>query len=71
MEFFVVYQNPTDYPGKFVVRRQVVKGKWVRADAKPLCVVSTLQEARSAIPAGLYRQERHSDDTLAIVEVWF
>jgi hypothetical protein len=71
LEFFVVYHNPSDFPGKFVVRRQVVGPNGIKADEDTLCVALTLDEARSVIPAGLYRQERHPDDTPVIVEVWF
>jgi hypothetical protein len=70
-EMFTVYQNPSDYPGKFVVRSQIIRaGKVIPADS-PLIVADTLAEARLAIPFGLYRSPRHPQDDPVIVEVWF
>ena len=67
MDVFAVYQNPSDYPGKFVVRKFVGENP----DEKPLCVEDTLEEARKKIPAGLHRADRIPNDDVVIIETWF
>ena len=55
---YVIYANPSDYPGKYVVRRQVVTSTAIVNDAEPLGVVDTLDQARALLPVML------------IVETW-
>ena len=53
---FVVYgPTTTDYPGRFVVRRRSIGRDGIRADARPLGLGMTLDEARRHIPTGLVR----------------
>lgn len=72
---FVIYANPRDFPGKFVVRRWLVgrmggnRGTY-GADEKPTAVVDTLEEARGAVPSGLIRLDRSAHDDHAVHEVW-
>lgn len=65
-----VYFNPSDYPGKFVVRFWVVTAAGVEKSAEPMAVVDTLEEARAAIPRGAVRLDRSEHDEPVIVEVW-
>lgn len=67
---WTVYQNPSDFPGKFVVRASAILAGRVVMDPEATCVVETLEEARRAIPPGLYRQPRQRLDDPCIVEVW-
>lgn len=74
LPMFVVYDSPTDYPGRYVLRRLVVQddGKIVH-DAKPLAVAlrshpAALAAVRLPIPAGLVRA---GDPDPRILEVWF
>lgn len=46
---WAVYKDPSDYPGKFVVRRFI----GMNAKKEPEVVADTLDEARRVIPAGL------------------
>lgn len=70
LDIYVVYKDPSDYPDKFVVRRQsVVNGDLLIAE-KPEIVCDTLEEARKAIPRFLFRLDRHPGDVLSIVESW-
>lgn len=71
LPMWVVYANPSDFPGKFVVRRQLVYAGQVVPDHKPRFVGDSLEEARASIPPGLYRQNRHPEDESQIVETWF
>lgn len=67
---YVIYDNPRDYPGKFVVRRQWPHDGQVIADKEALAVVDTLDQARAALPDGLIRFDRHPNDDSVIVEAW-
>lgn len=66
MTIFVVYLNPRDYPGRFVVRRW----RGLFADIVPTAVVDTLEQARAAVPRGLTCVAPHCDDDPVIVETW-
>lgn len=67
---FAIYQNPTDYPGRFVVRGWTWTASSLAPDAEPTAVVDTLDAARAAIPAGLVCEPRAPGDDPVIVEVW-
>jgi hypothetical protein len=64
IEFYVVYDDPVDYPGKFVVRRWADQG----ADSHVVC--DDLESARQAIPAGRWRIDRMPDHDPTIRELW-
>jgi hypothetical protein len=67
---YVVYENPADYPARFVVRRQWADHNGVTVELDPLIVALTLDDARAAIPRGLYRLPRFAADPPQIVETW-
>lgn len=68
---YVIYRNPRDYPGKFVVREHAVThDTGIVIVDPPLAVVGSLAAARNAVPAGLYNMGRMADDEPQIVEVW-
>lgn len=67
---WVVYENPSDYPGKFVVRVQYAERNGsVTADSEAR-IADTLDEARCFIPGGLVCLPRYADDDPVIVEAW-
>jgi hypothetical protein len=66
---WVVYENPRDYPGKFVVRRWLI-GPGTITPVAAVEVTDTLDEARAAVPDGLFCTPRMPDDDPCIVEVW-
>lgn len=70
VELWVVYKNPSDYPGKFVVRRQWASRAGEHKCVYPECVTDSLDKARSVIPGGLYRLDRMPGDDPVILEVW-
>jgi hypothetical protein len=70
LTMWVIYNNPTDYPGKFVVRRQWASRGLVHVAHDPETVTSSLIEARKAIPVGLFNIGRMPGDDRAIQEVW-
>ena len=69
MSIFVIYKNPSDYPNEFVVRVWVVAGIVVPLQ-RPLVVVDTIEQARAAMPDGLFKMDRQDDDDPCIVEAW-
>ncbi|WP_089610078.1 hypothetical protein [Dehalobacterium formicoaceticum] len=61
----VIYNNPADYPGKFVARL------WdVNKPTRYAVVKDTLEEARKAIPYFMWRIGRDEKDDPVIVEIW-
>ena len=66
LEMYVVYENPKDFPGKFVVRHW----KGLAADMEPTAIVGCLAEARAAIPEHCVCIHRFKEDDPAILEVW-
>lgn len=66
IQMWAVYENPSDFPDKFVVRRWAGK----HPDSEPLAVANTLEEARAAVPKGLQNIGRMRDDDPVLVEVW-
>lgn len=76
LESYAIYEEPLDYPGKFVVRRWTVvppagdgKTKLLQDDA-PTAICLTLAQARQAIPNGLTPIKKLPGDDPHLVEVW-
>lgn len=63
---YAVYQNPSDYPGKFVVRRWLGEAP----EEHPICVVDSLAEARKNIPSYLVMLLPAKNDDPVIIETW-
>lgn len=70
LDIYVVYADPADYPGRYVVRRQTVGRGVVDIAPEPLGVVDTLEQARHLLPDGLNWLDRQPGDEPQIVEVW-
>lgn len=70
LTIYVVYKNPSDYPGKFVTRAQYVYGRQVHIDPLPAIVSDTLEDARSIIPRTCFKLDRHPQDEPQILETW-
>jgi hypothetical protein len=65
IELLVIYKDPRDYPGKFVVRRW-----WNHIpDREPMLVCDSLEHARTAIPIHAVYLGRFDEDDPAIYEV--
>lgn len=70
MKQYAVYESPTDYPGKFVVRGFEIKNGQVIPEDKPLCISDSLREARKAIPDTFINLGRSAKDDNCMLEVW-
>lgn len=68
----VIYANPSDYPGKYVTRRQwACDDGAVRVEVDALAVVDTIEEARTAVPPETdFRLDPQPGDDPTIVECW-
>lgn len=71
IRMYVITENPSDHPGKLVVREwHIRKGE----PAKPLAefhdISDSLDDARGSIPGGLMMVPRSEDDDPVIVESW-
>jgi hypothetical protein len=65
---YVITRNPLDRPGKFVVREWLLQSEPVPLSIVAIC--DSLEEARKAIPEGMFRCGRHPGDAEVIVETW-
>lgn len=83
MEIYVIYENPSDYPGQFVVRRwriidpirvDLLKHRLIlpvlQPDQHPVAVADSLEKVRSKIPHSCTRTAPHPEDDPVILEVW-
>lgn len=64
---YCIYVKPADYPDKIVTRKFIVTDKAEPADH---LVHDTVEQARQALPAGLYRIPRNTRDEPQILETW-
>jgi hypothetical protein len=70
LPIWTIYDNPSDYPGNFVVRRSLISHGGITPDPEPQIVTDTLEKARTVIPAGSIPFPRHETDDACIVESW-
>ena len=71
IDLFSIYENPTDFPGRFVVRRWIAKGRRLFVEARPTAVTDTLDAARAAVPPGRVLCPRDANEqAVALVETW-
>lgn len=70
LSVWTVYDSPLDYPGKFVVRRWRVTGAGHVMPDQRATSHDSLEEARQAVPPGLFRMGRGPADDPAVLEVW-
>lgn len=69
LDTWVIYWNPDDHPGKYVVRLYWADPTGLYA-AKVPTITATLEETRAVIPKGLTRVDRSPVNAPAIVETW-
>lgn len=69
MPVYVIYENPEDYPGKYVARLHVVEAGESYA-TNLVAVRNTLKDIRMCIPATCQLFARDEKDDPCIVETW-
>lgn len=69
---YVIFKNPPDYPGKFVVRHRRQVGDETVTETIPMAVAETLEDARAAIQNtdGLLCLPRGPHDDPGVIETW-
>lgn len=69
--FYVVFENPRDFPGKYVAKRDHIKfGKAVRDDGWIMVEKDYEIIRKEMIRLGLTVMARHMGDDPAIKETW-
>jgi hypothetical protein len=70
LTIWVIYRNPADFPGKWVLRGQdAIAGGGVQPHATAY-VADTLEELHAQLPPGLVLLSPHPNDNPAIYETW-
>jgi hypothetical protein len=70
LRMYAIFDSPRDFPGFFVVRGWTIGEGILVPDDKETAKVSTIEEAREAIPDGLVQIEKSPFDDPAMAEVW-
>jgi hypothetical protein len=70
LPILTIYENPSDYPGKFVARMHAVSGGGLRVANTPLGICETLKEVQALVPPGAVKLMRNPEDDPCIVESW-
>lgn len=66
VELFVLYESPSDYRGKFVLRRWMDQ----KPDSAPVAVSSSLTEVLAKLPKNLKCLGRKTGEDPSIKDVW-
>lgn len=69
LDIYVVYENPTDCPNKFVLRKWAITPNEVHPE-ETVVVEDTLEALRKHIPGNMARIERNILDEPQIIEIW-
>lgn len=69
LDMWVVYDHPSDYPDKWVVRKWSVTSQEVPTGV--VFVGDSFEEVSNILPAGLVWMPRGEGDDPAIAGVWF
>ena len=68
--FYVIYFDPKDFPGMYVVRRHRVARASVLPEIQAFWIGESLDEARARVPEGSICIPRDKEDEPQIVESW-
>lgn len=72
IHLYVVYgPNTSDFPGKYLIRRQVAKNnRTIEIDEEVFAFGDSLEDVRKKVPTGKHRLERDPSDDPVILETW-
>jgi hypothetical protein len=70
LPMWVIYYDPKDYPGKWVVRRFDISSAEGIVPQTEASVCDSLTEARAAVPLGASWLDRSPGDEPQIKEMW-
>lgn len=66
---WVIYKNPADYPGKYVLRKWEITAGTV-APERAVVLADDIETLRAQLPAGVQRFEPDKLDNVSIVECY-
>ena len=69
INFFTIYDSPSDFPGRFVVRRHELSRSF-HGPRELLGEARNLADARKLVPSGAHNLGRECGDEPQIVETW-
>jgi hypothetical protein len=69
LAFWVIYKNPKDCPGRYVLRKQYATREGVVVDKDSFVAIEP-QELREQMPPGLVKIGPQPGDDPVILEVW-
>ena len=69
LDIYVVYEHPTDYPDKFVLRKWAITPNEIHPE-KTVIVEDTLEALHKHVPHNMARIERNILDEPQIIEIW-
>lgn len=69
LKMWTIYDHPADYPDGYVARQWIIAGGG-EPYRGPARYRPSLEEAREAVPPGLYRLDRDPGDDPTVVETW-
>jgi hypothetical protein len=72
LAMYTIFRNPSDHPGRYVVRRFLIAGSADPVpDPEPMFIGGSLEAAREAIPLESdFCLNRSPGDAPSIVETW-
>lgn len=70
LKMYVVTENPSDFPGKCVVRIHNIYPGRVEPDAEPFAIGDSIDDVRAQLPPGLIQSAPSPRDDKVIREVW-
>lgn len=70
IKIYVVYFNPSDFPGRYVRRIQCTEKGHILYSPTLFANEATLDALRDKIPMDCVRLDRHPEDDPVIVETW-
>lgn len=70
LSIWTIYDNPADYPGKFVARRWSITDSEIWAHTDDILLADSLEEVRGLLPPGLFPMARAEADVACIIECW-
>lgn len=70
LSVYVIYYNPSDYIGMYVLRRQQIVAGEIHIDKKPMCVSKHMGDIRAALPVGLIEISTANEPDRCIEEIW-
>lgn len=63
---YVLYENPSDFPGQYVLRRQ----RGMEVDRRPVCVGANYIDVLAALPKNVRPLGPHPGQDPVIKDVW-